>query len=301
MRLRCAEVALTVTEFDLLAHLMRRPGRVYSREQLLSEVWGYASVAGTRTVDVHIAQIRAKLGAPAQYEPSAASAMRSRRRAGDPVAEALWRCASPCSASQSLSSRPSSLGASPSGWSAKRMIGPRNNSWPVSADAAQTFADAPGNPTAGEVRARNLLRALKIQFATIDGAGHVVSASRMARDALTQNEIADVLAENSLSSRAHGGWPVRARRGPSTNAGAIVLVQRRADAVAVGDAALRRLVVALAIAVGIAVLLGLVVAWRLARPLKRTAAAAHALTSRPARRRRSRRRARRRFARCPTR
>lgn len=56
------EVALTVTEFDLLAHLMRRPGRVYSREQLLSEVWGYASVAGTRTVDVHIAQIRAKLG-----------------------------------------------------------------------------------------------------------------------------------------------------------------------------------------------------------------------------------------------
>jgi DNA-binding response OmpR family regulator len=56
------EVTLTVTEFDLLAHLMRRPGRVYSREQLLSEVWGYASVAGTRTVDVHIAQIRAKLG-----------------------------------------------------------------------------------------------------------------------------------------------------------------------------------------------------------------------------------------------
>jgi two-component system sensor histidine kinase BaeS len=64
-----------------------------------------------------------------------------------------------------------------------------------------------------------------------------------------------------------------------TNAGAIVLVQRRADAVAVGDAALRRLIVALAIAVGIAVLLGLIVAWRLARPLKRTAAAAHALNS----------------------
>jgi DNA-binding response OmpR family regulator len=41
---------------------MRRPGRVFSREQLLSEVWGYASSAGTRTVDVHIAQLRAKLG-----------------------------------------------------------------------------------------------------------------------------------------------------------------------------------------------------------------------------------------------
>ncbi|MEJ2854975.1 MULTISPECIES: response regulator transcription factor [unclassified Saccharothrix] len=59
-----AEVALTSTEFDLLAHLMRHPGRVFAREQLLSAVWGYAAVAGTRTVDVHVAQLRAKLGDP---------------------------------------------------------------------------------------------------------------------------------------------------------------------------------------------------------------------------------------------
>ena len=57
-----AEVVLTSTEFDLLAFLLRRPGRVYSREQLLSEVWGYEAAAGTRTVDVHVAQLRAKLG-----------------------------------------------------------------------------------------------------------------------------------------------------------------------------------------------------------------------------------------------
>ncbi|MEO7131427.1 MAG: response regulator transcription factor, partial [Dermatophilaceae bacterium] len=57
------EVALTATEFDLLVHLMRRPGVVFTREQLLSEVWGYASTAGGRTVDVHVAQVRAKLGA----------------------------------------------------------------------------------------------------------------------------------------------------------------------------------------------------------------------------------------------
>jgi DNA-binding response OmpR family regulator len=56
------EVELTTTEFDLLAFLLRRPGRVYEREQLLSEVWGYAAAAGTRTVDVHVAQLRAKLG-----------------------------------------------------------------------------------------------------------------------------------------------------------------------------------------------------------------------------------------------
>ncbi len=57
------DVTLTATEFDLLAYLMRRPGRVFSREQLLSEVWGYAVAAGTRTVDVHVAQLRSKLGA----------------------------------------------------------------------------------------------------------------------------------------------------------------------------------------------------------------------------------------------
>ena len=55
-------VDLTATEFDLLAYLMERPGRVVTRDQLLSAVWGYAAAAGTRTVDVHVAQVRAKLG-----------------------------------------------------------------------------------------------------------------------------------------------------------------------------------------------------------------------------------------------
>ncbi|HEY0450460.1 response regulator transcription factor [Actinophytocola sp.] len=56
------EVALTSTEFDLLAALMRRPRQVFERAQLLSMVWGYETASGTRTVDVHIAQLRAKLG-----------------------------------------------------------------------------------------------------------------------------------------------------------------------------------------------------------------------------------------------
>jgi DNA-binding response OmpR family regulator len=55
-------VDLTTTEFDLLAHLMRRPGRVVPREELLAEVWGYPAGTPTRTVDVHVAQLRAKLG-----------------------------------------------------------------------------------------------------------------------------------------------------------------------------------------------------------------------------------------------
>jgi len=55
-------VQLTATEFDLLAHLLGRPGRVFTREELLSSVWGYHATAGTRTVDVHVAQLRGKLG-----------------------------------------------------------------------------------------------------------------------------------------------------------------------------------------------------------------------------------------------
>ena len=54
-------VDLTATEFDLLEYLMAHPSRVFSREQLLSEVWGYAAMVGTRTVDVHVARVRAKL------------------------------------------------------------------------------------------------------------------------------------------------------------------------------------------------------------------------------------------------
>jgi DNA-binding response OmpR family regulator len=60
-----APVQLTSTEFDLLAHLMARPGRVFTRDELLAGVWGYAAHASTRTVDVHVAQVRAKLGAGA--------------------------------------------------------------------------------------------------------------------------------------------------------------------------------------------------------------------------------------------
>jgi DNA-binding response OmpR family regulator len=55
-------VDLTTTEFDLLTYLMRRPDRVCSREELLAEVWGYPAGTPTRTVDVHVAQLRAKLG-----------------------------------------------------------------------------------------------------------------------------------------------------------------------------------------------------------------------------------------------
>ena len=53
---------LTYTEFELLKYLVMHPGRVFSREHLLADVWGYDYFGGTRTVDVHIRRLRAKLG-----------------------------------------------------------------------------------------------------------------------------------------------------------------------------------------------------------------------------------------------
>src|SRR6476659_6767102 len=55
-------LALTFKEFELLKYLAQHPGRVFTRDQLLQEVWGYDYFGGTRTVDVHVRRLRAKLG-----------------------------------------------------------------------------------------------------------------------------------------------------------------------------------------------------------------------------------------------
>jgi DNA-binding response OmpR family regulator len=57
-------VELTGKEFDLLAYLVDNVGIVLSRDQLLDRVWGMSFAGGTRTVDVHVAQLRRKLGRP---------------------------------------------------------------------------------------------------------------------------------------------------------------------------------------------------------------------------------------------
>jgi DNA-binding response OmpR family regulator len=65
-RLHGRALDLTFKEFELLKFLAQHPGRVFSRAQLLQEVWGYDYFGGTRTVDVHVRRLRAKLGA--EYE-----------------------------------------------------------------------------------------------------------------------------------------------------------------------------------------------------------------------------------------
>ena len=61
-RLRGRALELTFKEFELLKFLAQHPGRVFTRAQLLQEVWGYDYYGGTRTVDVHVRRLRAKLG-----------------------------------------------------------------------------------------------------------------------------------------------------------------------------------------------------------------------------------------------
>lgn len=62
VRLRGSVLDLTYKEFELLKYLAQHPGRVFTRAQLLQEVWGYDYFGGTRTVDVHVRRLRAKLG-----------------------------------------------------------------------------------------------------------------------------------------------------------------------------------------------------------------------------------------------
>ena len=61
-RIRGRALDLTYKEFELLRFLAQHPGRVFTRPQLLQEVWGYDYFGGTRTVDVHVRRLRAKLG-----------------------------------------------------------------------------------------------------------------------------------------------------------------------------------------------------------------------------------------------
>jgi DNA-binding response OmpR family regulator len=62
VKLRSVPLDLTYKEFELLKYLAQQPGRVFTRARLLQDVWGYDYFGGTRTVDVHVRRLRAKLG-----------------------------------------------------------------------------------------------------------------------------------------------------------------------------------------------------------------------------------------------
>jgi two-component system, OmpR family, sensor kinase len=147
------------------------------------------------------------------------------------------------------------------------------------ADVAESAA---GNGRAGGLmqgRLRAAIEGLDVQPGVIGPAGRLRSRSSLVRDALSASERAAVLAGADLSlRRAVDGAQVFIEARP-VSGGAIVLVQRRADAVAADARAIRRTILALLVAGALAAVLGLAVAWRLSRPLQRSAAAARSLAA----------------------
>ena len=130
-----------------------------------------------------------------------------------------------------------------------------------------------------QTRLRQALQGLNVRSGVIRANGRVATRSPVVRQALSGSDISAVLAGHPVSAtRTVSGSTVFVEARPVSNGG-IVLVERRADAVAQTERAVRRIVLAVLIAGGVAALLGLLVAWRLARPLRRTAAAAHSLAA----------------------
>ncbi len=147
------------------------------------------------------------------------------------------------------------------------------------ADASAAAADLGVNPEVAQQRAFRTLRAIDVQVATVTQAGRVTSTDALARRSVTAAQVAQLEQTGSVSLQRTVAGQVLLVEGRRTNAGAIVLVQRRSDALAGTEGAIRRMIVALLVAAVIAVLLGLLVAYRIARPLRRTASAAHALAA----------------------
>ncbi len=102
-KLKGRPLDLTYKEFELLKFLAQHPGRVFTRDQLLREVWGYDYFGGTRTVDVHVRRLRAKLGS--EYESMIGTVRQVGYKFVVPPARAL------ASQDAEISTRPPSLPA----------------------------------------------------------------------------------------------------------------------------------------------------------------------------------------------
>lgn len=144
------------------------------------------------------------------------------------------------------------------------------------ADGAADQADA--NATvAAQTRAVRTLGRFGVESASVGRGGGVTSTSRLARQALTPERRQALLGGAAISAQEVIGGTTVLVEGRSTQAGGILLVQRQSDATADSDRLVRRVVIALAIAALVAMAVSGVVAARLARPLRDTAEAAHAL------------------------
>jgi two-component system sensor histidine kinase BaeS len=144
------------------------------------------------------------------------------------------------------------------------------------ADAAANSADTPR----ATQRTKRTLAAVNVRFGRLPATGPVNADAALVRAALTPDQVAAVRAGRSISASTRilgTGAYVEAR--PTTGGGGVVLVQRHGDATAAGGRAIRRTLIAILVGVAVAAVIGTLVARRMARPLRRTAEAAHALAA----------------------
>lgn len=145
------------------------------------------------------------------------------------------------------------------------------------ADVAQSTVSHAVRTGRAETRLRTLLAGLSIRTGTVSSTGVISTAAPVIRRLMTPARVSTLVSGQSLSvEQTVAGDTVFLEARPVPGGG-IVLAQRRADALAPNQQAIRRTLLALVIAAGIATVLGALVAWRIARPLRRTATAAHAL------------------------
>lgn len=147
------------------------------------------------------------------------------------------------------------------------------------ADVAQSVTAASPNGRVPYQRLRKAFGGLAVRNGAVLPKGTLVTQDALVRRSVEPKDIAKIMSGRDVSAvRAVGGNTVFVE-GRATGRGGIVIVQARTAAVAQNEQAIRRLLVALLIAGSLAAVIGLLVAWRLARPLRRTAAAAHSLAA----------------------
>lgn len=144
--------------------------------------------------------------------------------------------------------------------------------------AQASYETAPDNQPA-QRRLRRALALLNVRYATVDRSGQISGGGAVMPAVVSDADVATLLAGNSVSATRHVGGSTIYLEARPTSSGGVLVAQRRTDAAAVGDFAIRRLVLALLVGAGFATVLALLVARRLARPLRRTAQAAHALAA----------------------
>ncbi|HET9128639.1 MAG TPA: HAMP domain-containing sensor histidine kinase [Propionibacteriaceae bacterium] len=146
------------------------------------------------------------------------------------------------------------------------------------ADAAQTTSDLGPDAEAAQRRALVVLRALQVRGVLVTANGMTPRNDPLAA-VVTDRDVQALLSGRSISAQRPYQGTIVLVQGRPTRAGGIILLQRRGDAVGAVTRALGRSTLALLAGVVIAVGLSLLVAWRIVRPLRRTARAAHALAA----------------------